>query len=124
MPLLTQSLAITLLVTRTITIFRAPRAGQLVGFTVAQETATDGTKNVKLRNLTRGVDMTPNPLISGVAAGGSVDVGYNNDGTAFFAKGDVIALVYTVAVAGAVAPTNLGIMLDVLYGQMNDSGIA
>lgn len=111
-------LAIGLLVTRTITLFRAVNPGQLCGeATLAQETATDGTKSVKIRNLTRGVDMTEDKAISGLGAGGSTTLALGTVGNRQWRKGDVIAAVYTATVAGAVAPTNLSIDLDMEYAS-------
>lgn len=124
MPIWTQGIAIAGTATRTIPLVRAQRGGRLVGATFCQEADTDGTKTAKIRNLTRAVDMTAALDIAALAALAAADFVVNQDGSADFSKNDLLALVYTVTVAGAAGPTNAGVSLDVSYGQMNDSGIA
>lgn len=110
------SVAVTGTATRTIPLFRAVGPGQICGVaSVAQEAATDGTKTVKIRNVTRGVDMTADTAINGLGAGGSTLLALAAQGNRHWRAGDVIALVYTVTAAGAQAPTNLGVDLDLEY---------
>lgn len=108
--------------TRTVPLFRAVRPGRLVGATWHHELAADGTKTVKVRNSTRGVDMTAAATISGLGALGSVALVPNTDGSADYAVGDAIDLVYTVTVAGTVAAGAAGVQLDCNEGIGYEGG--
>jgi hypothetical protein len=103
--------------TRTVPLFRAVRPGRLISGSWFQEADTAGTTMLlKVRNLTRSVDLTAAVDLapSGALAGGVFVV--NTDGSADIAVGDLIALVLT-ATAGTTGPSELGIELDVNEGR-------
>lgn len=110
------NLGITGVATRTIPLFRATDAGVLVGASFSQEGDTDGDKTFKIRNVTRGVDMSQALDIDALAALGHADIPVAAAvGDRAFRKGDLIAAVYTVTTAGAAGPTAVGLELDLEY---------
>ena len=101
--------------TLTIVLFRATRPGRLKAAAWVQTGAVDGTKTVKVQNLTLGIDLTAALAINGIAANGGADLVLANPYTGW-RKGDVVALVYTVTVAGAVAPGQSTVELETQHG--------
>lgn len=107
--------------TTTFPLFRATRPGKLKAASWTHSGAVDGTKTVKVRNLTTGVDLTAALEIDGIAALGSSELALAATNVAW-SKGDVIGLVYTVAVAGAVAPGQSGLEIETQHGVSGEIG--
>jgi hypothetical protein len=108
--------------TRTVPLLRAIRPGRLVGASIRVETAPDGTKTVKIRNNTRGVDMTAALTVSGLAALAGAAFVVNTDGSADYTIGDSIDLVYTVTVAGTVGLGCAAVAMDCNEGVGYEGG--
>lgn len=124
MPLLPCNQSLATFATITKPIMRVSRSGRLVAATYAQELNTAGaTATVKIRNLTRAVDMSAALDVNGKGALYGTDFVVNTDGSADCAKGDLLGVVFTFG-TGSAGPGEFTVLLDVQYGQMNDSGIA
>ena len=108
-------------VTRTVPLFRANRAGKLVAAGYQQELDADGTKDVKIRNATRALDLTAVLDIDALAAlAGAAFVLSTTLDNRRFNKGDLIQLVYTVTVAGVVAAGETSIDMLIRHAQTGE----
>lgn len=96
--------------TRTVPLFRATHRLRIMAAAWMHENAVDGTKTVTIRNLTKGQDLTGALTINGLGALGSAAFVPN---IRIIDAGDRIGLVYTVTVAGTVAPGACNVFLDV-----------
>jgi len=97
--------------TRTVAIFAAPFAGAICDAAYTQEKDADGDKTVKLRNLTKGVDITQELDVDALGANGSSTFTIIR-AAAEFEELDVVGLVYTVNTAGTVNPEQISISMD------------
>lgn len=102
--------------TRTVPAFRAIRPGRLIAASYAQELDADGTKNIKIRNATRAVDMTAALDVAALAALAGAAMVVNTDGSADYTIGDLIVFVYTVTVAGASGAGAVTVGMDINEG--------
>lgn len=102
--------------TRTVPLMRATKPGRLVKASFFQELDADGTKTVQVRNATRGVNMSAALDVAALAAQAGAAIVCNSDGSADFNENDLLVLVYTVTVAGAVAPGDIAVELDLTEG--------
>ena len=120
------NLTLTGTATRTVTMFKATQRMILRKATWSQELAVDGTKTITVQNNTTTVNMTTALTINGLGALGSANFVLNNainggsDSNMVVKTGDVIVCVYTVTVAGSVAPSECSISLEfALLGKYN-----
>jgi hypothetical protein len=106
--------------TRTVPLFQVPARGErmtLEDANYTQELDADGTKTVKIRNRTKSRDLTAELDVDALAAQASgafvLTAGVNKD----VDPGDQLELVYTVTVAGTVAPGETAIYMRFRSGR-------
>jgi hypothetical protein len=89
--------------TLTVPLFVAESDGEIISADYVAQGATDGTKTAQIKNNTQNFNITNALTISGVAALTKAPFVMAST-NAPIRKGDVIVLIYTVTVAGAVGP--------------------
>ncbi len=97
--------------TVTIPLFRLTNKERLLAATFVQDNDTDGDKVIKIRNLTRSVDLTANLDVDALAADSGADfVLVTVESDLIGNVGDIIGAVYTVTTAGTVQPGELNVL--------------